>query len=85
MECCNQNVETPFCPECGKAIDRKPMSTLLWHIQRHVRLNERTLSKPEQYEGDHKSCRKALKKWSEWAAGLQKMMKKIRINEDPGL
>ena len=80
MECCNQTVETPFCPLCGKPTKREPLLTLLWHIQGRVRLNERSLAKPEQYGGHHKSCQKAIAKWSEWAKALEKMMKIIKIN-----
>lgn len=74
MNCCGKEVKTPFCPMCGKPTERTPLMTLLWHIQRHIELNKRALSKPEQYEGNHKSCKKALEKWSAWAEELKRVM-----------
>ncbi len=76
MECCGNEVKTPFCPMCGRPIKRTPLLTLLWHVQSHIRINQRVLSKKEQYKGHHESCNRALVKWSDWAKALKKVIQK---------
>lgn len=89
MKCeCGNKFDTPFCPECGAAINH-PLYDLADHIRRTAAaLEKRSVKMQRRSERDRdeevrtyyarcaQSNANAAEKWRAWGAALRELMKR---------
>jgi len=90
MECCGKEVETPYCPFCGKRITSKPIYGLLQKLKLTVRaLKTQYETKKKEWTARYKNelentrfisqCEKfeaKIRRWESWSEELEKLIEK---------
>lgn len=74
MICCGKEIETPFCPYCGKLLrDPNPLESLLEHVRKRIKQSKQELARREnwtQYEDYAPQRRRSIAKWQAWETAL---------------
>ncbi len=78
MKCCNAEVTTPHCPECGKLCNKNepPLRALARQCFRNAKM-QTTLAESHRHMKRDKhavSAEKSAAKWQAWGTELQQLL-----------
>ena len=78
MKCCNAEVTTPFCPECGKLCNKNepPLRALVRQCFKSAKMLT-TLAESHRHMKREKhaaSAERSVEKWQIWGEELQRLL-----------
>ena len=81
-QCCGQEIDTPFCPRCGKA-QANPIAELIQSLREKVKLFERNVERGREM---HVKTRDRYRRWLETleklVAALHEGVRSCDLNPD---
>lgn len=86
IQCCEKNVDTPYCPMCGKPSPAQPIYELFNHVKKQATIHKETLAKREKLRERERNAtakldepyiekqRAKAKKWARWETALRELI-----------